>query len=105
MFCTILRCSAQSFCTILRCSAQSFCTILVCQKGFCSNHLKNAHDTAFSPPKFRLRDFVRNMTHESYSGEAPLNPTSSSEQALTKGGTAAPPPPPPPPGQKNWKYS
>ena len=35
------------------------------------------------------------MTHESYSDEAPLNPTSSSEQALTKGGTAAPPPPPP----------
>ena len=21
-------------------------------KGFCSNHLKNAHDTAFSPSKF-----------------------------------------------------
>ena len=26
------------------------------------------------------------MTHESYSDEAPLKPTSSSEQALTKGG-------------------
>ena len=40
------------------------------------------------------------MTHESYSDEAPLKPTSSSEQALTKGGTPTPPPgpsPPPPP--------